>query len=143
MFNYYVHQWRIQALVKGGSATVLRAKKLRPRPLSDKPRPFRAFWRETSCFTCQSIRFRSRFMLRHAKVSHRSSFLHSPAREEGSIQPIISTCLVRGPAKRGVRSKPSKPPLNPPLCMCVHMCTNKCVYHCACTCCVCLSRLLD
>ena len=36
---------------------------------------FRSFLREISCSTCQSIRSWSTFLLRYAKVSHKSSFL--------------------------------------------------------------------
>ena len=106
-------QWWIQDLVKEGSSIVLRAKSarkfLRPRQLWLNHAHFRSFWRETSCSTCQSIRFRSRSILRHAKVSHRSSYLCSPAREEGSIQPIISTCQYLVQPKGGIHGSLGSP----------------------------------
>ena len=82
---------------------------LRPRPFSGKPRPF-SIVLERDFLLYLLICFQSRFMLEHTKVSHRSSFLCFPAREEGSIYPIISTCLVLGPA--------FETPLNPPLNRC-------------------------
>ena len=71
---------------EGGSVTVLCAKIYDHAHFLLNHAHFRSFWREMSCSTCQSINsFRSRFILMHAKVSHRSNFLRSPAKEEGSI----------------------------------------------------------
>ena len=72
---------------------------------------FQSFWRETSSSTCWSISFQSRTMLKDAKVNHRTSYLCSPAREEGSISSIISTWC----SQKGGSVAPWDPPLDPPL----------------------------
>ena len=58
-----------------------------PRPLSVETTPIskRSSLKEASFSTCQSIHFRSRSLLRHAEVSHRSRFLSFSHRQEGSI----------------------------------------------------------
>ena len=62
---------------------------LKPRLLGVKPRPFSIVFRENWLALqypiSPSIGFQSKFLLRHAKVSHRSSFLSSLARDGGSI----------------------------------------------------------
>ena len=64
-----------------------------------------------------SIHFWPRLFLKHAKVSHRSSFLSSLAWKGGSIKPINSTFLVVDPAQGGFNGTLGTT-LNPPLGFC-------------------------
>ena len=68
--------------LEGGFHCNAREKFSKPRPLLYKPRPFSIVLERN--FLCQSSHFRPRFLLKHAKVSHRSSSLSSLAREGGS-----------------------------------------------------------
>ena len=75
----------LQDSLKGGSIIRMRTKISKPRPLLTITTPiFARFGEQFLAPPWKSSRFRSRFLLEHAKVSHRSSFLSSLAREGGS-----------------------------------------------------------
>ena len=72
--------------VEGGFCISIAREKFGATPtFAENHAHFRAFLREASFSTCQSIRFQSRSLLKHAEVSHRSRFLSFSHRQEGSI----------------------------------------------------------
>ena len=59
--------------IEGGFCSSIACEKFGATPtFAENHVHFRAFLREASCPTCQSLHFRSRSLLRHAEVSHRS-----------------------------------------------------------------------
>ena len=75
--------------MKEGSTIVLRAKRarkiLQPRPLWVKLRPFSIVLARDFLLYLSINPFSIKIYAKHAKVSHRTSYLCFPAREQGSI----------------------------------------------------------
>ena len=103
-------QWRIQDFWKGGSNTLLRAKRARifrsHAHFWTNHAHFRSFLRQSTSSTSPIDLFSNEFLLKHSKVSHSSSFLSSVARKGGSIYLSSVYFLVLGVAKRGVPVHP-------------------------------------
>ena len=103
-------QWRIQDFWKGGSNTLLRAKRARifrsHAHFWTTHAHFRSFLRQSTSSTSPIDLFSNEFLLKHSKVSHSSSFLSSVARKGGSIYLSSVYFLVLGVAKRGVPVHP-------------------------------------
>ena len=101
-------QWQMQDFLKGCSILTCESahKIFRPRPHFVETTPI--FEREASYSTCQSIRFRSRSLLRHAEVSHRSRFLSSSHRKgvPFSLSPVL--LCTRSSPKGGFICTPLK-----------------------------------
>ena len=82
----------------------------KPRPHFIETTPnFKQFLREASYSTCQSIRFWSRSLLRHAGVSHRSGFLSSSHKKGGSFSLSPVLLCTRSSPKGGSFAPPLTP----------------------------------
>ena len=83
--------WQMHDLLKGGFCYSVHAKILGPCPLLTKTTPiFKHFWEK---FLALPVNLRSKSLLRHADVSHRSRFLNSLPRQGDSTYPVTSISL--------------------------------------------------